>query len=167
MDVNEFEIIATALLRTTVGWQTKIARRLGYEPRTIRRWLHQGEIPDHAAQKLRDMARVSDLAGHWPRGEWMVGMDEAGRRLVHHLQPPRFTARIVYCAPDGPPCAHEEPANVLSGTVYVIQHGDDNQGEVVLCEIGWIDEPRSGGVVQLLRAASNAVEQFLSSDAID
>jgi len=92
--------------------------------------------------------------------------DLAGRgdgHLVQHLQPPRFTARVVYTDPDGLPLDEEIPADVLSGIVYVADGGDP-EGDVLLCEIAWIDTPDPGEVTPLLEAASDAFEAWDDSD---
>lgn len=164
MNAREFETLAIALIRTATGWQTKIARRLGYEPRTIRRWIAADAIPDHAAEELRRQIGMSDPGAQWPRGEWLVGRDDAGRVMVCHLQAPRFAGRIVYCDADGAPLPEEEPADVLSGAVYVVDGGDP-EGDVVLCEIAWFDRPKEGEVVQLLEAAADAFEAWESAGA--
>ena len=162
MTPSEFQALSYSLLKTNIGWQTKIARKLGIAPRTVRRWLAAGEIPDHAAKSLRDMIGLSDPGQIWPRGEWLVGHDEAGRKMLHHMQTPKFTARIVYCEPDGSPIAEEGAADVLSGTVYVIDGGDP-EGDVVLCEIAWFEPPHDSEVVQLLEAAADAFENWEAS----
>lgn len=155
MTPNEFRATAIALLRTAVGWQTKIARRLGVEPRTVRRWLHAGRIPDWAEKKLADLIGMSDRTP-WPRDEWLIGeaTGEDGRRrdYIAHLQPPRFVARIVQTDARGRPEPAEEPADVVSGTVYDCGDG------LLICEIAWIDEPAPGEVAQLLDAATDVID---------
>lgn len=155
MTPDAFAALAVAILRTSVGWQTKIARRLGKEPRTIRRWV-AGDypIPDDVAAAMVELAGKVDTSAVWPRGEWLVGEDEAGRALVYHMQHPRFVARVVALDAGGEPEDDEGVADVVSGLVYVAS--GDNDGEIVLCEIDWIDEPSPGEITLLLDAASDA-----------
>ena len=75
-------------------------------------------------------------------------------------KPPRFTARVVYTAPGGEAAMPGEgPANILSGTTYVA-NGGDVEGDVLLCEIAWTDEPSPGEVTQLMEAAADAWEAW-------
>lgn len=170
MNAAEFQALSTAILRSTVGWQTKIARHMtqlgydkGWSPRNVRRWIAADKIPDHAASEIKEVIGLSDIHQQWPRGEWLVGDSVlpcgTTTKNVIHLQVPRFVARVVFCDPDGNPLPEERPADVLSGTVFIAD-GSDPEGDVVLCEIAWIDEPKSGEVIQLLEAAANAYEQW-------
>lgn len=157
MTAEEFKTASIALLRSAVGWQSAIARRLGVESRTVRRWLRAGAVPEWVADKFAELIGLrTDEAFAWPRDEWIVGdgIDRDGQRreYVVHTVPPRFIARVVACDPDGLPELGEEPADVVSGVVY--SDGDD-----VLCEIDWIDEPDPGQVTQLLEAAADALER--------
>lgn len=158
MTREEFQTAAIAILRTSVGWQTKIAHRLGKDPRTVRRWISgKQSIPEDVQAALVDMMGRIDQTAVFPRGEWLVGRDDAGRMLVYHLQAPRFVARAVYCDQDGQPIEEEGPADTLSGQVYVID-GSDPEGDFVLCEVDWIDKPKPGEIVQLYEAAADAIE---------
>lgn len=157
MTREEFQAAAIAILRSAVGWQSAIARRLGVDSRQVRRWLAAGETPSRVDEKLAEM--MGGLAaGPWPRDEWMIGdgvtADGRAREYVVHLAPPRFVARIVATDHDGAPLPQEEPADVLSGVVYA---ADD---ETLLCEVEWIDVPDPGQVVQLLEAAADAIERI-------
>ncbi len=156
MTRDEFAAASIAILRSAVGWQSAIARRLGIDSRTVRRWLAAGEIPAWADAKLAEL--MGGLAaGPWPRDEWIVGdalgRDGRRREYVVHLAPPRFAARIVACGEDGTPLPDEQPADALSGAVY------SADPETVLCEIDWIDAPDPGEVAQLLEAAADEIER--------
>lgn len=155
MTRDEFQAASIALLRSAIGWQTAIARRLGVESRTVRRWLRSGEIPAWVD------ARLAELMGGigpspWPRDEWVIGDGVTGdgraREYIIHVAAPRFVARIVACDADGQPLPEEAPADVISGVVYAIDP------ETVLCEIEWIDEPSPGQIAALLEAAADAIE---------
>lgn len=155
MDAIKFQSTAIALLRTAVGWQSAIARRLDVEPRTVRRWLAAGKTPTWVDEKLLEMIGATDLAPG-PRDEWLIGdargQDGKRREYVVHLQPPRFIARIVACDDDGNPEPSEAPADVISGVVYAIDEG------TVLCEIEWIENVAPGEHVKWLEAAADAIE---------
>lgn len=157
MTIDDFTSTSIALLRTAVGWQTRIAERLGVDSRTVRRWLHAREVPPWAAKKLAELVGAADLASPFPRDEWMaggaVGEDGRIRDYVVHLQPPRFVARVVTTDDEGLPYPDDEPADVVSGVRYVAL-GDD-EGDILLCELAWIDEPDPGEIVHWMEAASD------------
>jgi hypothetical protein len=159
MTADKFAAAAIALLRSAVGWQSAIARHLDVDSRTVRRWLTDGQTPSWVEGKLAELIGARDISP-WPRDEWLIGdavtADGRRREYIAHLVPPRFVARIVECDDSGP-CPREEPADILSGVVYVID-GDDF-GEVVLCEVDWIDEVPVGQMVQLLEAAADAISE--------
>lgn len=155
MDAQKFTSTSIALLRSAIGWQSAIARRLGVESRTVRRWLAADETPEWVDAKFAELIGVTDIAP-WPRDEWLIG-DAPGpegrrREYIMHLQPPRFVARIVVCDDDGEPIEAEHPADVISGVVY-------QSGGTLLCEIDWIEPVAPGEHVKWLEAASDAVEE--------
>lgn len=156
MDARDFERAAVAALGTTTGWQSRIARRLAVEPRTVRRWIAAGEAPEWVGEKLASLVGARESSDPWPRDEWLIGESGgAGRRreYIVHLQPPRFVARVVIVDDDGLPLPEEEPADVLSGVVYA-------SGDSVLCEIAWIDPvPSAGELTQWMEAACNEIER--------
>ena len=69
MDAAKFRATSIALLRSADGWQSAIARRLGVESRTVRRWLAQGKTPGWVDAKLGEAIGLGDVAP-WPRDEW-------------------------------------------------------------------------------------------------
>lgn len=169
MTADEFTRAAIALLRTAVGWQSAIARRLGVESRTVRRWLADGATPPWVDENLAElMGGVGP--GPWPRDEWLIGVaigaDSRSRNYVVHLQPPRFAARIVECDDAGLPMPVDEPADVTSGTVYVSDGSGVGfgYGQQVLCEVDWIDQPSPGEITGLMEAASDAIEAWEDDD---
>lgn len=156
MTRDEFQIAACALLGTTIGWQSAIARRLGVDSRTVRRWLAEGATPPWVDARMAELMGTAER-GPWPRDEWVVGdgVTAAGcrREYVAHLMPPRFVARVV--AVDeltGRPEPQELPADATSGTVYQADVG------TLLCEVEWIDDPPAGQITALMEAAADAVE---------
>lgn len=155
MTADEFTASSIALLRSAVGWQSAIARRLGVEARTVRRWLADGAAPAWVDGRFAEWLGAMTLAP-WPRDEWLIGDAFGGdgkrRAYVSHLQPPRFVARIVVCDGDGLPEPSEEPADILTGTVY-------SSEDYVLAEIVWIDEVATGEIVKWLEAAADAIDE--------
>lgn len=155
MTADEFATAAIAILRTPLGWQSAIARRLEVDSRLVRRWLKDGQTPPWVDDRLAEMVGARDISP-WPRDEWMIGDAVTGdgrrREYIVHLMPPRFVARIVSCDDDGTPEPGEQPADVTSGTVYVADPF------TVLCEIEWFDEVSPGEVTHLLEAAADAID---------
>lgn len=162
MNADEFRDTSIAFLRSAVGWQSAIARRLDVAPRTVRRWLADDHIPDSAECKLAALIGAADLETPWPRDEWMLGdaLGEDGRRreYIAHLQPPRFVARLVNCDDYGDPLDTERPADILSGVVY-------SSDDTLLCEIAWIDEPDPGEILKWLEAATDEIDRADGEDA--
>lgn len=156
MDAQKFQATSIALLRSAVGWQTAIAKRLGVKDRTVRRWLESGETAFWVDAKMAELIGATDLSP-WPRDEWLIGDGispdgTATREYIMHMQPPRFIARVVSCDDDGEPEASERPVDVISGTVFQANE------ETLFCEIDWIDEVSPGEHVMWLEAASDALE---------
>lgn len=162
MNAKEFTAASIAFLGTTIGWRSAIARRLKVGDRTVRRWLEDDKTPDWVDGKLSEMMGATEISP-WPRDEWVLGdgvtADGRQREYIVHLAPPRFVARIVECDDTGLPMPDEEPADVLSGVVYVAD-GSDPDSSTVLCEIEWIDEVPPGQITQLLEAAADAIEEM-------
>lgn len=155
MNIDEFQSTSIALLRTAVGWQTKIAEKLGVSSRQVRRWVALGEVPAWVREKLVALTGLTDQLP-WPRDEWLIG-DAFGdhgrhREYITHMQAPRFIARVVACNDDGDPEPEEAPADTISGTTY-------SSDGFVLCEIVWLDQPQPGEIVQLLEAACDAIDR--------
>lgn len=155
MTADEFTAASIAILRTGVGWQTKIADRLGVNRRTVVRWLAAGETPPDIDAKLAELMGARDLSP-WPRDEWILGDalggDGTRREYIVHTAAPRFVARIVAADDDGEPEPGEHPADTLSGVVY-------SSDGYLICEIEWIDDPRSGEITQLMEAAADEIDR--------
>ena len=152
MTTDEFRDTAIARLRSAVGWEAAIARQLRVQPRTVRRWLAGGFIPDWVETKLADLIGKTDPVAVL-RDEWIIGDAPSGREYVYHARPPRFLARIVMIDDNGRPIASEEPADVVSGV-------DCANDDYVLAEAVWIDEVEPGEVVKLLEAAADAIDEM-------
>ena len=156
MTPAEFTASSIALLRSAAGWQSAIARRLGIDDRTVRRWLKAQTIPAWVDARFAEWTGATAIAP-WPRDEWLIGDARGGdgqrREYIAHLQPPRFVARIVACDDEGMPEPGEDPADVLTGTVY-------SSEDYVLAEISWIDEVAPGEIVNWLEAAADAIDEM-------
>ncbi len=155
MTPSQFTAFSIALLRSAVGWQSAIARRLGIESRTVRRWLHDGEIPAWAADRMAELIGLADAAGPWPRDEWIIGDgppngDGHRREFIIHTVPPRFIARVVAVDDAGEIMPNETPADVITGVVF-------SSDSFLLCEIDWLDRPDPGAVTLLLESAADAI----------
>lgn len=161
MTAEEFTQAAISILGTAMGWQSAIARRLGIDSRHVRRWLKEGSTPDWVDEKMACLMGTRDISP-WPRDEWVIGdavtLDGRRREYIVHLMPPRFVARIVACDEDGHPEQEEQPADVLSGTVY------SADPFTLLCEIEWFDQAKPGEITQLLEAAADAIEAANASE---
>ena len=156
MTPEQFQTSSIALLRSAVGWQTAIAKRLGFKDASrVRKWLRGAEsIPPWVEARFAEWTGATAIAP-WPRDEWMIGdaMGGDGRRreYIAHLQVPRFVARIVQCDDDGLPMPDEKPADILTGVVY-------SSEQYVLAEITWIDEVAPNEIVKWLEAAADAID---------
>ncbi|MFC5385212.1 hypothetical protein ACFPLB_04430 [Aquamicrobium segne] len=163
MNTAEFQAVAIAILGTSIGWQSKIARLLPTRDgkhvtvRQVQRWIAADFIPEWAEKELAQLMGGTERSP-FPRDEWLIGdalgADGKVREYIMHMQPPRFIARVVECDDDGNPLPEHEPADILSGTVYAANE------TTVLCEMLWLDEPRAGEIVQLLEAAADALEEM-------
>src|SRR3546814_7141487 len=104
MNVRDFTAASIALLRTAVGWQSEIARRMGVNRRTVVRWLKDGQTPEWVDDWFADKMGGTDPSV-WPRDEWVIGDGVTGdgrrREYIVHVMPPRFIARIARCVEDG------------------------------------------------------------------
>lgn len=108
MNRHEMEQLSLAVLRSSIGWQTAIARRLGVSPRSVRRWLVLDSVPNAKAARLRELAENAGAA--WPEDEWLMafGFSQPHQRpYIIHVQPPRFVARIMMHGPEEKRIAEE------------------------------------------------------------
>ncbi len=155
MALTAQELRALGLAAYGMEWQSPLARAIGVNPRTVRKWA-AGEAPISASAEA-DIRRalgaedMLDLDRIWPRDAWIVGdgaADEDGRRREYliHARRPRFIARVV--AED----AEEGNTDTLTGVVY---RGDGYE----LAEIVWIDPPPGpADLLKLMEAACDAVD---------
>lgn len=154
---KEFTSFAVALLGSAYGWQSAIARELGVDSRTVRRWVKDG-CPDKIKAELLRMAGVEDDTGlAYPRDEWIVGdgpetASQTRREYIIHARPPRFIARVVNIDElTGDPEPDEGDVDI-TGIVY--KAAPDS----ILCEFQWIDRPpKDMTLTALLDAASNSL----------
>ena len=142
--------------------QQEVARRIGVNPRTMRRMLAgEQEITrrTEAAFSALFGAAPNAVARGFPRDEWILGdgpltAEGPRREYLVHARPPRFIARVAATDEDGASAPAEAPADLLSGVVY---SGDG----FALCEIVWIDPAPSypSALAALMDAAADAVEE--------
>ena len=71
---------------------------------------------------------------------------------------PRLKGRIVYCDADGLPYPEEGEVDVLGGVTLSLAP-DDPEGDVILCEVEWIDPP-TGDIAALAEEAAEALETW-------
>lgn len=149
------ELAAMCLAIWGHNWQGPLARALNVNDRTIRRWA-SGEvpIPDRVETELRRVIGADERTEmHWPRDEWIVQREDGRRMYVVHTLSPRFIARAVECDEDGHPVPEEGEADVLTGVVYA-------SGDIVLCEVMWIDSPPAMQEIQkIMDQAADALEE--------
>lgn len=154
MTADEFQATALAYLRSSVNWRARIAASLGVEASDVDGWMKDGAAPGWVEAKLAALIGADDRKP-WPRDEWMLGdargADGALREYIYHMQKPRFVARVVMVDDDGE--AIETPVDELSGVVFT-------SDGFILCEIDWIDAPRTGEITQLLEAAADAIDRL-------
>lgn len=162
MNGDELTTASIAIVRTAVGWHSKIARLLNCDSRRISEWIKANQTPPWVDAKIAQLMELKDSTP-WPRDEWIVGYGIGGdgkvRRYVIHTAPPRFIARAVETDEEGLPRTEEEPADVLSGTVYVAD-GSLDDGDLVLAEIDWIDQPNAGELAHFMESAADALENY-------
>ena len=159
---QEFRALGLALHGGAHGWQSALARRLGVNDRTVRRWA-SGEtpIPNRIQSEIMALTGTTEPPESVSlRDEWIVGDGpprEAGsrREYVIHAWPPRFICRAVEVDEDSGKLAVDEgEADLLTGIVY------QADSTTLLCEFQWIDDPPSGGklLTDLMESASDALE---------
>jgi hypothetical protein len=161
MNKNEFTAAAIAAVGTAIEWQSKIAKNLGVNERTIRRWL-SGEkpIPDWVDEKLKSVVNF-DKNPFFSFDEWIVGeaaaaRDGKRRRYILHAHFPRFLARIVYYGADNAPDPQDCPVSD-GGTSYQIAVYDDGDYERFE-EIVFYDPANAGEITALLEKAADVWE---------
>lgn len=161
MNNDEFETLAIKVLGSPLGWQSKIARVLDVNDRTVRRWLATKQIPSFVNDKLVLLLQINNNSPY-PRDEWVIGdndklsKDKKPREYIIHVQYPRFIARITsgfHDDDDGFIVDKTEMPCDLNNTVYVV---DD---ETVLCEINWFDIVDASEAAKWLDEATNQIQK--------
>lgn len=148
------ELAALGLAIWGHSWQGPLARALGVNDRTVRRWA-SGEvpIPETVETELLSLIGTGEKSSlQLPRDEWIVQREEGRRIYVVHTLAPRFIARAVECDETGAPVTEEGEADVLTGIVYA-------SGDLVLCEVVWLDPlPDLKDIRRLMDRAADALE---------
>jgi hypothetical protein len=153
----EFRAMALALYGH--HWQAHLARALGVNDRTVRRWAREDyQLPPWLEEKMTELAGGREGVSV-PRDEWMIAEGAERRRYIVHALPPRFFCRAVQVDDDGDTAPGEAEADLLRGVTY-------SSDDIVLCEFHWIDAAPSGHrLTQLIEAACDALDEFDASDA--
>ena len=60
MDAEKFMQTSISLLRSAVGWQAAIARLLGVDSRTVRRWIADDATPEWVDAKMAELIGAAD-----------------------------------------------------------------------------------------------------------
>ena len=94
MTSEEFIQNSIALIGTTIGWQSAIARRLGVNNRTIRK-IVKGDlkISDGLAKDLLDL--LGENAPQIIHAEWILGQGDDNREYLIHTRHPRFQCLVL------------------------------------------------------------------------
>lgn len=94
MTKDEFIQNSVALVGTSVGWQSEIARRLGVSDRYIRH-IVAGSRPvnDGIAKDLLDL--MGESAPQSIHAKWILGDGSDGREYLIHTHHPRFQCIVV------------------------------------------------------------------------
>lgn len=138
MHKEDFKRICEAALGK--GWQTKLAKLLDINPRTVRRWSSGDCLLPHWVKErvVRMDSRLSD--------EWIVGdgTKDCKEYLVHTVYP-MFICKVA--------CTEEEIEKAsIKGITY-----DGNSG--FFHSFDWIDRPplTEEDLIKLLQEADNAI----------
>lgn len=138
MTISPQDLRAVGLAAYGYGWQRALARAIGVNERTMRRYASGATpVPPGVARDIRRVLGAAGAPGEgWPRDEWILGDGATGpdgsrREYIVHTRAPRFIARIVYGAGPAPT---EGGADTITGIVY------ESDG-FALAQIVWIDPP--------------------------
>lgn len=94
MNKDEFIQNSVALIGTSLGWQSEIARRLGVSDRHIRRIVAgQANVADGLAKDLLDL--LGERAPQVVHAEWIIGAGSDGREYLIHTHHPRFQCLVI------------------------------------------------------------------------
>ena len=131
--MNHIELATLAEKLFGGQWQHPLARALGLNERTVRRWA-SGETPvPEWAEKWLIAATIPATSA-----EWILGSSVDGRRYLIRSQAPRFIGEIAASEPDyddDPIAGFEDP---LNGNPRYIGRLSPRE---VLYKINWIDLP--------------------------
>ncbi len=122
------------------GWQTRLARFLGVNTRTVRRWaLGEYPVPAWVLDKLKIPAGYPET----DTPEWIVGCSAGygDREWLIHTTAPQFVAEVV------------DIYDWVSGWSYDLGNGDQ------LCRFQWTSSrPEPAELSKLMAAARSALE---------
>lgn len=136
--MNPAEFRARGLARYGNGWQSKLARDLDVNPRTVRRWA-AGDVSVPLNVQMH-LGGNPPIARDYP-DEWLVASDpNEEREYVIHLAPPRFVGLI------------DDPDTPGDGVVLALR-------DEAVSSITWIDPPPPD-LLALLRSLQRAIDRY-------
>ena len=94
MTRDEFIQNSIALIGTSVGWQSEIARRLGINNRTVRRYV-SGKAPVSGGVAADLLKLLGEHAPQIIHAEWIFGEGVDNRNYLIHTRHPRFTCVVL------------------------------------------------------------------------
>jgi hypothetical protein len=146
MNIPIEEFRAAALAMFGPGWQTRMAKWLRVNPRTVRRWA-SGEVvvPGYVLNLMH-----IPFGGVGPESipEWLFGtaLGTGEREWVIHARPPRFIAEIA------------DADDLVGGFSYEIAQGDQ------FCRFLWLDPEPPRPVLHVLLDNADTERQALYRD---
>ena len=142
MTREEFIANSVAIVGTSVGWQTKLARRLSIDSRTIRRAVADGPSDKLAGQLLKIIGESAPQNIH---AEWICGDGSDGREYLIHTRFPRFRCLVI---------AAEDKYDFAADDGVKFQCGD-----MMLSGFYWTD-PMPQDLAHWMERAADALEGF-------
>ena len=142
MTRDEFKANGVAIVGTSVGWQTKLARRLSIDSRTIRRAVADGPS-DKLARLL--LSVIGESAPQNMHAEWVCGDGSDGREYLIHTRFPRFRCLVI---------AAEDEYDFAADDGVKFQCGD-----MTLAGFHWSD-PMPLDLTHWVELAADALEGF-------
>ena len=142
--VEEFRAAALAMFGP--GWQTRMAKWLRVNPRTVRRWA-SGEV-DVPGYVLNLMHIPFEGLGAESIPEWLFGIAHGtgDREWVIHTRAPRFVAEIA------------DTDDLVEGFSYEIAEGDQ------FCRFLWLDPEPPRPALDVLLDNADIERQALYQD---
>jgi len=143
MTRDEFIQNSIALIGTSIGWQSEIARRLGISDRHVRRVVSgQSPVTDGLAKDLLNL--LGEGAPQIIHAKWILGDGSDAREYLIHTHHPRFQCLVV----------SENQTNYDLSNDAGVQYGSDGY---TLAGFLWLDR-MPDNITALLESACNFVD---------